>query len=139
VLNALNLLWYHGEVAFRPLFQLPQTYDLTSHIFFAWLHERHAISALQNHLAAQPGVPASSALLVDRLLAMNDLRVMRLKWKNMSPIDGVSPEDMLVRAFMVITGTEGTEFLWRDGLARLEKGVFEWLRREDGKMVVQRR
>jgi hypothetical protein len=77
--------------------------------------------------------------LVDRLLAMNDLRAMRLKWKNMSSVDGLSPEDLLVMGFRVLTGTEGSEYLFKDGLARLEVGVFEFLRSEDGKIVMQRR
>jgi negative regulator of sigma E activity len=88
-------------------------------------------------MAAQPGV--NHAALVDRLLAMNDLRAMRLKWKNMSPIDGLSPEDLLCMAFRVMTGTEGSEYLFKDGLARLEVGVFEFLRGEDGKIVMGRR
>lgn len=88
-------------------------------------------------MAANPGV--SHVGLVDRLLAMNDLRAMRLKWKNMSPIDGMSPEDLLCMAFKAMTNTEGSEYLFKDGLARLELGVFEFLRNEDSKIVMQRR
>ena len=70
---------------------------------------------------------------------MNDLRAMRLKWKNMSQVDGMSPEDLLVEAFRVMTNTEGSEGLFKEGLGRLEMGVFEFLRSEDGKIVVLRR
>jgi hypothetical protein len=70
---------------------------------------------------------------------MNDLRAMRLKWKNMSPVDGMSPEDFLVKAFCAMTMTEQTEFLWKEGLGRLERGVFEFLRGEESKIVVARR
>ena len=80
-----------------------------------------------------------AAGLVDRLLAMNDLRVMRLKWKNMSTIEGLSPEDLLCMAFRVMTNTEGSEYLFKDGLDRLNGGVFEFLRSEDAKIVMQRR
>ena len=76
---------------------------------------------------------------MDRLLAMNDLRVMRLKWKNMSPLEGASPEDLLCRTFAAISNTENTEHLFRDGLDRLNRGVFEFLRNEDSKIVMQRR
>lgn len=137
LLHRINSLWYHGEPIFRP--ELGPQYELTTHILTAWLQERFAIASLTHSIAAQPGLPSSSAALIDRLLAMNDLRAMRLKWKNMSPVDGMSPEDILVKAFCAITMTEQTEFLWKEGLGRLERSVFEFLRGEEGKIVVARR
>jgi hypothetical protein len=134
ILHTIHHLWYHGEPYFRP--ELTSHYDLITFVLTSWISERAAISGLQHHLAAQPGLPLSSPVLVDRLLAMNDIRVMRLKWKNMSTLDGVSPEDLLVRAFMTVTGTEGTEFMFKEGLGRLERGVFEWLKGEDVKMRI---
>lgn len=88
-------------------------------------------------MASHPGV--SSAGLVDRLLAMNDIRIMRLKWKNMSTIEGLSSEDLLCQAFKVMTNTEGSDHLFKDGLDRLNGGVFEFLRNEDAKIVMHRR
>ncbi|KAH7088140.1 hypothetical protein FB567DRAFT_441158 [Paraphoma chrysanthemicola] len=137
LLHRINTLWYHGEPIFRP--ELGAHYDLVSHVLTSWLQERYAISSLQHALAAQPGAPSSSSALVDRILAMNDLRAMRLKWKNMSPVDGMSPEDLLVRSFCVMTMTEGTEFMFKEGLNRLERTVFEFLRSEDAKIVLHRR
>lgn len=137
VMQHLHTLWYHGESIFRA--ELGAHYDLTSRILTAWMQERAAISALQHSLAAQPGVPSAPSGLIDRLLAMNDLRVMRLKWKNMSTVDGMSPEDFLVKAFCAMTMTEGSEFMFKEGLNRVERGVFEWLRIEDAKIVVHRR
>ncbi|XP_014557104.1 hypothetical protein COCVIDRAFT_98098 [Bipolaris victoriae FI3] len=135
LLQRLHALWFHGESLFRN--ELSTHYDLVSKILTAWLHERQAIAALRHSMASNPGV--SHVSLVDRLLAMNDLRAMRLKWKNMSPIDGMSPEDLLCMAFKVMTNTEGSEYLFKDGLARLELSVFEFLRSEDSKIVMQRR
>jgi hypothetical protein len=135
LLQRLHTLWYHGEHLFRA--ELGPHFDLISKILTSWLHERQAITALRHSLASQPGV--SSVGLVDRLLAMNDLRVMRLKWKNMSTVDGLSPEDLLCQAFRVMTNTEGSEYLFKDGLERLNTGVFEFLRSEDAKIVMQRR
>jgi hypothetical protein len=135
LLQRLHALWYHGEPLFR--LEIPSThFDLVSKILTAWLHERQAIAALRHSMQANPGV--GHVGLVDRLLAMNDLRAMRLKWKNMSSVDGMSPEDLLCMAFRVVTGTEGSEFLFKDGLGRLEVGVFEFLRGEDSKIVMQR-
>ncbi|KAH9871909.1 hypothetical protein J1614_006167 [Plenodomus biglobosus] len=135
LLQRLHTLWYHGETIFRA--ELGRHFDLISKVLTAWLHERQAITALRHSLASQPGV--SHIGLVDRLLAMNDLRVMRLKWKNMSTVDGLSPEDLLCQAFRVMTNTEGSEYLFKDGLERLNGGVFEFLRSEDAKIIMQRR
>lgn len=135
VLARINYLWYHGEAIFRT--ELGLHYEICNRILNAWLHERQAIGNLRHSLVAQPGV--SAAGLMDRLLAMNDLRVMRLKWKNMSPFDGVSPEDLLCRTFAVMANTENTEHLFKDGLDRLNRGVFEFLRNEDSKIVMHRR
>ncbi|KAL5120726.1 hypothetical protein ACEQ8H_001475 [Pleosporales sp. CAS-2024a] len=136
LLHRINTLWYHGESIFRP--ELGAQYDLTTHILTAWLQERYAIASLQQAMATQPGLPTSSAAIIDRLLAMNDLRAMRLKWKNMSPVDGMSPEDILIRAFCVMTMTEHTEFVFKEGLSRVERTVFEFLRTEDAKIVLHR-
>lgn len=135
VLNKVHALWYHGEALFHAEFG--PDYDLCSRILVAWLHERAAISSLRHSLIAQPGV--SAAGLMDRLLAMNDLRVMRLKWKNMSTIDGVSPEDLLCKTFAVMSNTANTDHVFKDGLDRLNRDVFEFLRHEDAKIVMHRR
>jgi hypothetical protein len=137
LLQHISTLWYHGEPIFRP--ELGLHYDLTSHILTAWLQERYAIASLQHALAAHPGLPSSSSGIINRLLAMNDLRAMRLKWKNMSPVDGMSPEDILVRAFCAMTMMEHTVFVFKEGLSRVEREEFAFLRTEDAKIVMHRR
>lgn len=135
LLQHLHRLWCHGAALFER--DLGPHFDLISKILTAWLNERHAITALRHSLAVQPGVNPNG--LVDRLLAMNDLRIMRLKWKNMSTIEGLCPEDLLCMAFRVMTNTEGSEDLFKEGLQRLNGGVFDFLRNEDAKIVMQRR
>lgn len=135
VISRLQNLWYHGETLFRA--ELGPHYELCSRILAAWIHERQVIGSLRHSLLAHPGVAASG--LMDRLLAMNDLRIIRLKWKNMSPLDGVSPEDLLCKTFTVIGNTENTEYMFKEGLDRLTRGVFDFLRNEDAKIVVHRR
>jgi hypothetical protein len=51
----------------------------------------------------------------------------------------MSPEDILVRAFCVMTMTEQTEFVFKEGLTRVERSVFDFLRSEDAKIVMHRR
>lgn len=135
VVSQIQNLWYLGEAMFRA--ELGPHYEMCSRILHAWLHERQSITNLRHSLITQPGVNAAG--IMDRLLAMNDLRVMRLKWKNMSPLDGASPEDLLCKTFALISNTENTEHLFKDGLDRLNRGVFEFLRNEDTKIVMQRR
>ncbi|KAF2026174.1 hypothetical protein EK21DRAFT_74778 [Setomelanomma holmii] len=136
LLHHVHTLWYHGEPVFRP--ELGIHYDLVTHVLTTWLQERFQIVNLQHQIAAQPGISATSPALIERLLLMNDLRTLRLKWKNMSPVDGMSPEDLLVRAFCVMTQTENTEFVFKEGLNRIERTVFEFLRSEDAKIVMHR-
>jgi hypothetical protein len=135
VISRIQNLWYHGEGLFRA--ELGPHYELCARILQAWIHERQVIGSLRHSLLAHPGVAASG--LMDRLLAMNDLRIIRLKWKNMSPLDGVSPEDLLCKTFAVMGNTENTEYMFKEGLDRLNRGVFEFLRNEDAKIVVHRR
>lgn len=135
VISQIQNLWYLGEAMFRA--ELGPHYDICSRVLHAWLHERQSITSLRHSLMTQPGVNAAG--IMDRLLAMNDLRVMRLKWKNMSPLDGASPEDLLCQTFALISNTENTEHMFKDGLDRLNRGVFEFLRNEDSKIVMQRR
>ncbi|KAL6164172.1 hypothetical protein ACJQWK_09847 [Exserohilum turcicum] len=134
LLQRLRTLWSHCESLFR--IKLATHYDLVSKILYAWLHGREAIVTLRKSMAANPGVPKAG--LVDRILAMNDLRAMQHKWEKMSSIDGMSPEDLLCMAFKVMTNTEGSGYLFKDGLARLEPGVFEFLRSDDKKIILQR-
>jgi hypothetical protein len=56
----------------------------------------------------------------------------------MSTLDGASPEDLLCRVFAVMSNTENTEHLFKDGLERLNRDVFEFLRSEDAKIVMHR-
>ncbi|KAF1932936.1 uncharacterized protein M421DRAFT_416533 [Didymella exigua CBS 183.55] len=135
VISRIQNLWYLGEALFRA--ELGPHYDICSRILAAWIHERQVIASLRHSLLAHPGVGAAG--LMDRLLAMNDLRIIRLKWKNMSSLDGVSPEDLLCRTFTVVGNTENTEYMFKEGLDRLNRGVFEFLRTEDAKIVVHKR
>ncbi|KAJ5051176.1 hypothetical protein J3E72DRAFT_204581 [Bipolaris maydis] len=134
LIRLLHSLWFHCESLFRS--ELATHYGLVSEILNAWLREREAIVTLRHSMAANPSVPKAG--LVDRILVMNELRAMRLRWKNMSPIDGMSPEDLLCMAFKVITNTEGSEYLFKDGLAKLELSVLEFLSSDDNKIILQR-
>ncbi|KAF2267957.1 hypothetical protein CC78DRAFT_32995 [Lojkania enalia] len=138
LLHMLEQVWARNESTFRR--QMGSLYDAQGKVLQAWIEERRKISQLQRSMEGQPGVPHSE--MIDRLLAMNDLRVMRLKWKAMTTYDGsqgVSPEELLCRTFATMTKTEGTEHLFQGGLEKLNESIFEFLRSEDMKISMARR
>jgi hypothetical protein len=132
LLHKMEALWHHGTSLFRH--QVGSLYDLQTKILFSWVSERRMLAQLRLTMKYKPGAPAAE--MVDRLLLINDLRVMRLKWKNMSSAEGLSSEDLLCRTFAVMTNTEGTEDLFKDGLDRLNEGVFDYLRSEDMRILM---
>ena len=138
MLHNLEYIWARNEGPFRR--NMGHLYELQARVLFAWIEERKKMSQLAYAMSTQPGI--REAEMVDRLLAMNDLRVMRLKWKAMKTQDGAqtwSPEDLLCRTFAALTNTEGTEHLFKEGLARLNDDVFEFLRSEDMKISMLKR
>jgi len=133
LLANIQSIWMHNTPAFRQA--IGPLFDLQTHVLFAWIQERYKIMQLKYAMETQPGVPPHE--MVDRLLAMNDLRILRLKWKAMSTQDGnvtLSAEDLLCRAFAVMTKTVNTEGLFKEGLDRLNETVFGFLKGEDMKI-----
>jgi hypothetical protein len=138
LLRNLEYLWVLKASFFQR--QMGSLFDVQSRVLLAWVEERRKISQLRRSMENDPGVPAPE--MVDRLLAMNDLRVLRLKWKSMNTQDGnqtLSPEDLLCRNFAAMTNTGGTEYLFKDGLDRLNDSMFEFLRSEDMKIMMTKR
>ncbi|KAL1609941.1 hypothetical protein SLS60_001606 [Paraconiothyrium brasiliense] len=132
LLHKIESLWHLGTAHYRK--ETGQLYDLHSKILLTWITERRKIQQLRHTFAYSPAVPATE--MVERLLALNDLRMMRLKWKSMSNAVGLSTEDLLCRTFTIMTNTAGTEHLFKDGLDRLNEGIFEFLRTEDMRILM---
>lgn len=122
-LERLDALWSDGESLFRS--ELAGHYDLVCKILSDWHDERQTFAALRHSIAVNEG--ASLEVLVDRLLAIEKLQGMQLKWKSMKSITGMSPDDWLCKVFMVITNTKETS-IFKQGLARLNSNEFEFLR-----------
>jgi hypothetical protein len=62
--------------------------------------------------------------MVERVLVMNDIRILRLKWKALKMQDQrqiVDSEDVLYNTFAIMTRTEGTEVLFKEGLEKLKE------------------
>ncbi|KAF2473171.1 uncharacterized protein BDR25DRAFT_257397 [Lindgomyces ingoldianus] len=134
----LELIWRHNTPIFQA--QMGHLYTYQGNVLLAWIDERRKIAQLRQAMEIQPGVRAPE--MVDRLLAMNDLRVIHLKWKALKTQVGsqtLSPEDLLCKTFAMMTQTEGTEHLFRAGLDRLNEGLFEFLRSDDMKISMNLR
>jgi hypothetical protein len=138
LLRNLEYLWILKTPFFQR--QMGHLFEVQSKVLMAWVEERRKISQLRSSMENKPAVPASE--MVDRLLAMNDLRVLRLKWKTMNTQDGnqtLSHEDLLCRNFAVMTSTGGTEHLFQNGLDRLNDNMFEFMKSEDMKIMLTKR
>jgi hypothetical protein len=91
--------------------------------------ERRKSSELRLMVDRQPS--EKTLEIVERVLVMNNLRILRLKWKALKlHVSGqdVAPEDLLCSIFAFMTRTEGTEVLFKEGLAGLEETSPEILR-----------
>jgi hypothetical protein len=135
LLQNLNYIWSWNEASFRH--QLGGMYDLHARVLTTWIEERTRIQQLQHALDANPTLSAPE--MVERLLAMNDLRVLRLKWRALTTQDGnrlLSAEDLLCKTFSTMTKTEGTEGVFKNGLQALNERVFEFLKSDDMKISV---
>ncbi|KAF2743105.1 hypothetical protein M011DRAFT_411314 [Sporormia fimetaria CBS 119925] len=126
LLKLLEYIWAVNEPLYRS--QLQSLYDVHHHVLTTWIKEREKIHNLQYMMESTPRVQVSE--LTDRLLALNDLRVMRLKWRAMTINDGAKTlcaEDVLCHAFALMTETEGTETVFKEGLSRLNNNIFDFL------------
>jgi hypothetical protein len=62
--------------------------------------------------------------MVERVLVMNHVRILHLKRKALKMQDQsqlVDSEDVLCSTFAIMTRTEGTEVLFKEGLERLKE------------------
>jgi hypothetical protein len=133
LLSNLAYVWQMNAHSFQHT--MGDLYQTQTDVLFTWMEEQSKIVQLQHAMDSQPAL--TSLGMVDRLLAMNDLRVMRLKWKLMRAQDGhhvLSSEDLLCRTFAVMTKTEGTETMFREGLEKLNETMFSFLRSNDMKI-----
>jgi hypothetical protein len=124
LLGSIKTFWHDGEPIFRP--ELSPNYDLTSDILNTWLKERRLAADIQH--ATHPSHRLSSSATISRLQAMNTLMVIQLDRKSIDSIGGMSPDDILARAFCVMTMTEDTEFMFKRGLQRLDKTMVDSVR-----------
>jgi hypothetical protein len=130
LLHSLEQVWASHEQDFR--LAMERLLECHREVLLIWISERRKTSQLQLMIERQPNVQTLG--MVDRVLIMNDLRILRLKWKELKVHNGsqdISPEGLLCSTFAIMTKTEGTEVLFKEGLDRLKETSPEVLRRDD--------
>jgi hypothetical protein len=131
LLRELEYIFVHNEPVFRA--QLGTLYEFYARTLFSWIEERYKAMQLRCAATEKPGIRPTE--MVDRLLALNDLRIMRMKWKHLDQVqDGgevLSPEDLLCRTFAMMTKTQGTETVFKEGLQNLNDDAFDFFKNDD--------
>ncbi|KAL5395344.1 hypothetical protein PMIN03_013025, partial [Paraphaeosphaeria minitans] len=130
LLCSLEEIWAEHEQQFKLAFH--RLFASYREALFAWISERRITNQLRSMIESEPS--AETLETVDRVLAVNDLRILRLKWRTINALDGdqaISPEDLLCRAFAAMTRTDGTEPLFKRGLEKLEETAISAVRYED--------
>jgi hypothetical protein len=120
LLHTLEQTWAsHGQDSGLSIERLS---DCHREVLHMWIKERRKLSRLRLMVDRQPS--AQTLEMVERVLVMNDLRILRVKWKALKVQDKsqvVGSEDLLCRTFAIMTRTEGTEVLFKEGLERLKE------------------
>ncbi|KAH6612962.1 hypothetical protein C7974DRAFT_74512 [Boeremia exigua] len=130
LLHSLEQVWASHEQDFR--LAMERLFECHREGLLIWISERRKTSQLQLMIERQPSVQTLG--MVDRVLTMNDLRILRLKWKELKVHNGsqdISAEGLLCSTFAIMTKTEGTEVLFKEGLDKLKETSPEVLRRDD--------
>jgi hypothetical protein len=120
LLHTLEQTWAsHGQDSGLSIERLSNCHREVLHM---WIKERRKLSQLRLMVNRQPS--AQTLEMVERVLVMNDLRILRVKWKALKVQDKsqvVDSEDLLCSTFAIMTRTEGTEVLFKEGLERLKE------------------
>ncbi|KAI1525886.1 hypothetical protein A1F97_08506 [Pyrenophora tritici-repentis] len=120
MLRSLEQVWTSHEHDFRLIME--QRFNDHQRALHIWIGQRRKTSQLQMMIDRQPS--AQTLEMVDRVLVMNDLRILQLKWKALRVhvhSQDSTPGDLLCSTFAIMTRTQGTEALFKEGLERLKE------------------
>ncbi|KAI0568806.1 hypothetical protein Alg130_11931, partial [Pyrenophora tritici-repentis] len=120
MLRSLEQVWTSHEQDFGLI--MKQRFNDHQKALHIWIGQRRKTSQLQMMIDRQPS--AQTLEMVDRVLVMNDLRILQLKWKALRVhvhSQDSTPGDLLCSTFAIMTRTQGTEALFKEGLERLKE------------------
>jgi hypothetical protein len=120
VLHSLEQVWASRQEDFKPV--IKERFNDHHKALGIWFGQQRKTSELQMIINRQPS--AQTLVMVDRVLVINDLRILRLKWKALRVhvhIQDSTPEILLCSTFAIMTRTQGTEALFKEGLERFKE------------------
>jgi hypothetical protein len=124
LLRSLERVWAGREHDFRPA--LEPHFDSCHKALRIWIGQRRKTSELRSMIDRQSS--AQTLDMVNRVLAMNDIRILRMQWEALrvsADARTMSPEDLLCSTFAIMTRTKGMGALFREGVNNLTKTSYE--------------
>lgn len=125
LLCSLEQIWASREHDFE--LALEPQFDACHKALCIWIEQRRKTSELRSMIDRQPS--AQTLEVVGRVLALNDVRILSLRWEALrvsAETRTTSPEDLLCSTFAVMTRTQGTEPLFKEGLNNLRETLHEF-------------
>jgi hypothetical protein len=120
LLKSLEQVWMSHEHSFK--LALEPRFNGCREALRIWIGLRRKTNELRSLVQRQSS--AQTLDLVDRALAMNEVRMLHWQWEELrAPVDGqaISPEDLLCSTFAIMTRTEEMEMIFMKGLDNIRK------------------
>jgi hypothetical protein len=128
ILDSLEQVWTSHKQDFESI--MDQRFNDHHKALCIWIGIQRMTRQLRMMIDRQPS--AQTLEMVRRVRVMNDLRILRLKWKALGVHDhgqDSTLENLLCNTFAIMTGTQGTEALFEKVLERFKETsseVWSW-------------
>ncbi|KAH4215389.1 hypothetical protein HBI26_246400 [Parastagonospora nodorum] len=110
-------LWHSKRIVF--LRELGEQYDAIHCVFEAWIKERIKVANLFSSLSSQSRLTPSLSTAIDRMHILNALRMEKLPLLCVCADEKIQNE-LLVKAFSLLTETTGADYVFLHGISRLQ-------------------
>jgi hypothetical protein len=117
-------LWHRKDVVLRR--ELGAQYGAMHRVFEAWIKERLNIANLFSRLSSQSSLPPSVSTVMERMHTLNAVRMERLTLLY-ACADEKLRNELIAKAFGLLTETTGTDYVFLHGIGRLEEEVMYML------------
>jgi hypothetical protein len=111
-------LWHKKYVVFRQ--ELGAQCDAIHCVFEAWIKERLNIANLFSRLSSQSGLAPSVATVMEQMHTLNAVRMKRLTLLCVCADEKLRNE-LIAKAFGLLTETTGTDYVFLHGIGRLQQ------------------
>ncbi|KAF2022594.1 hypothetical protein EK21DRAFT_119592 [Setomelanomma holmii] len=117
-LHDLLRLWHQKELIFRQ--ELAEQYDILYSVLDAWIKERLTVATLSARVTPQSDLLSPITSTIEQLHASNALRAEKLVLLQICADEKVRDE-LLAKAFSLLTDTEGLGTVFVYGIRRLQQ------------------